>query len=254
MSSARVCATLKRNDVVPFAALLKTNWSMGHIISMLHTTLAGDKLMSWMDQMNQGRASFADPIDTRQLFRLLDFYKANLHANAAEMDQAEQHAAFCCWGSCDDGTRIMGLSGLSDDQPGLELASSPSRLTITRRTANSLPMSTRPLRSPPQRARRRCAPPNFSWNGCPHRKRLRCGWKTANWFHLQRRGRFGHGTSFPGDLVRYMNEGKTNPWAFSMYPVAVFEDACKTGAQEYMLGLRDADGLLSSSTKPGNGK
>ncbi|HBT17544.1 MAG TPA: ABC transporter substrate-binding protein, partial [Firmicutes bacterium] len=23
------------------------------------------------------------------------------------------------------------------------------------------------------------------------------------------------------DLVKYMNEGKTNPWAFSMYPVAV---------------------------------
>ena len=46
------------------------------------------------------------------------------------------------------------------------------------------------------------------------------------------------------DLVRYMNEGKTNPWAFSMYPVAVFEDACKTGAQEYMLGLRDADGVI----------
>jgi raffinose/stachyose/melibiose transport system substrate-binding protein len=46
------------------------------------------------------------------------------------------------------------------------------------------------------------------------------------------------------DLVRYMNEGKTNPWAFSMYPVAVFEDACKTGAQEYILGLRNADDVI----------
>ena len=46
------------------------------------------------------------------------------------------------------------------------------------------------------------------------------------------------------DLVKYMNEGKTNPWAFSMYPIAVFEDACKTGAQEYMFGLRKADGVI----------
>ena len=46
------------------------------------------------------------------------------------------------------------------------------------------------------------------------------------------------------DLVRYMNEGKTNPWAFAMYPVAAFEDACKNGAQEYIFGLKNANDVI----------
>jgi hypothetical protein len=42
------------------------------------------------------------------------------------------------------------------------------------------------------------------------------------------------------DLVAYLNSGKTNPWAFSMYPVAAFEDATKNGAQEYLFGRKNA--------------
>ncbi len=239
-----VCATLKRNDVVPFAALLKANWSMGHIISMLHTTLAGDKLMSWMDQMNQGRASFADPIDTRQLFRLLDFYKANLHANAAEMDQAEQHAAFAA------GEAAMMVQGLWAYQacltinPDLNCGFIP--FPVNNNPADSKLFadvdSTFAIAATASPAEMRAAKLFLEWLSTPEAIKM---WVEDCKLVPTFKGADVSGMEPPfQDLVRYMNEGKTNLWAFSMYPVAVFEDACKTGAQEYMLGLRDADGVI----------
>ena len=34
-------------------------------------------------------------------------------------------------------------------------------------------------------------------------------------------------------------------WAFSQYPSDVFEDACKNGAQQYMLHKRTAEDVIS---------
>ena len=39
----KVCRELKNNNIVPFAGLLKENWSMGHFITMIHTSLLKEK-------------------------------------------------------------------------------------------------------------------------------------------------------------------------------------------------------------------
>ncbi|NLW59056.1 MAG: extracellular solute-binding protein [Firmicutes bacterium] len=239
-----VCATLRRNGVVPFSALLKANWSMGHIISMLHTTLAGDKLLPWMEQMNQGKASFADPVDTRQLFRLLDFYKANLHPNAAEMDQAEQHAAFAA------GEAAMMVQGLWAYQaclqinPNLNCGFIP--FPVSNNPADNKLFadvdSTFAIAATASPEQKRAAKLFLDWLSTPEAIKM---WVEDCKLVPTFKGADVSKMEPPfQDLVRYMNEGKTNPWAFSMYPVAVFEDACKTGAQEYMLGLRDADSVV----------
>lgn len=239
-----VCSTLRKNGVVPFAALLKANWSMGHIISMLHTTLAGEKLLPWLNQMNQGKASFADPVDTRELFRLLDFYKANLHDNAAEMDQAEQHAAFA------SGEAAMMVQGLWAYQacltinPDLNCGFIP--FPVNNNPADSKLFadvdSTFAVAATASPAEMRAAKLFLEWLATPEAIKM---WVEDCKLVPTFKGADASGMEAPfQDLVRYMNEGKTNPWAFSMYPVAVFEEACKTGAQEYMLGLRDADGVI----------
>ena len=42
----QACRTLKANGIVPFAALLKENWSVGHFITMIHTALLQEKGIS----------------------------------------------------------------------------------------------------------------------------------------------------------------------------------------------------------------
>jgi len=240
-----VCAELKKNDLVPFAPLLKANWSMGHFISMVHTTLAGSKVFSWLDEMNEGRASFADPVDKRELFRVLDFYKANLGENAAEMDQNEQNAAFA------SGQAAMMVQGLWSYQsclainPNLNCGFTPfpvnDRPEDTKLFADV--DSTFALSATASPVKMKAAKLFLEWLSSPEAVKM--------WVEKCKLVPTFKGTDVSKmeepfqDLVRYMNEGKTNPWAFSMYPVAVFEDACKTGAQEYILGLRHADEVIT---------
>lgn len=239
-----VCSTLKKNDVVPFAALLKANWSMGHIISMLHTTLAGEKLIPWLEQMNQGKASFADPIDNRQLYRLLDFYKANLHDNAAEMDQSEQHAAFA------SGEAAMMVQGLWAYQaclsinPDLDCGFIP--FPVNEKAADTKLFadvdSTFGLSATAKPENMRAAKLFLEWLATPEAVKM---WVEDCKLVPTFKGADASKMEAPfQDLVGYMNAGKTNPWAFSMYPMAVFEEACKIGAQEYMLGLRNRGGVI----------
>ncbi|HEY8343761.1 MAG TPA: extracellular solute-binding protein [Bacillota bacterium] len=239
-----VCSTLKKNGVVPFAALLKANWSMGHFISLVHTTLAGPKLLPWLDQMKEGKASFADPVDKRELFRILDFYKANLGENAAEMDQNEQNAAFA------SGQAAMMVQGLWSYQaclainPDLNCGFIP--FPVNNNPADSRLFadvdSTFALSATASPEKMKAAKLFLNWLASPEAIKIwveRC--KLVPTFIGADVSKMEEPFQ---DLVRYMNEGKTNPWAFSMYPVAVFEDACKTGAQEYMLGLRNADDVI----------
>ena len=36
------------------------------------------------------------------------------------------------------------------------------------------------------------------------------------------------------------------PWAVSQYPTKVFEDACKNGAQQYMMQVKSADDVIKA--------
>ncbi len=92
----RVCKTLQDNGIVPFAALLKENWSVGHFITMIHTALLLEKGISpeqFIADMNAGTTTYA-VVDTNKLFSALDFYRANMNRNAEDMGGGEQQQSF----------------------------------------------------------------------------------------------------------------------------------------------------------------
>lgn len=239
-----VCFVLKKNNITPFSGLFKANWSLGHFISMVHTTLTGPKLMPWLDSMNSGAGSFADPINNRDLFRILDFYKANVGENAAEMDWDEQQAAFA------SGEAAMMVQGLwsygaaIETNPKLNCGFIPFPCTNNAEDAKLFADvdSTFALSAISSPAKTKAAKEFLNWLSTPEAIKIwveRC--KLVPTF----KGADVSTMDAPfQDLVRYMNEGKTNPWAFAMYPVAAFEDACKNGAQEYIFGLKNANDVI----------
>ena len=48
------------------------------------------------------------------------------------------------------------------------------------------------------------------------------------------------------DLMASVEAKGSMPWAFSQYPTDVFEDACKNGAQQYMMQKREANSVISN--------
>ena len=91
-----VCRVLKENDVIPFAGLLRENWSAGHFITMIHTALLAENELDPNDfiaSMKEGNGSYGD-VDTAKLFSILDFYRENMNSNAGEMGGGEQQQSF----------------------------------------------------------------------------------------------------------------------------------------------------------------
>lgn len=239
-----VAATLKKNGVTPFASMFKANWSLGHFISMVHTTLAGDRLMPWLEKMNAGKGSFADPINKEDLFRIMNFYKAYSDENAAEMDWNEQQAEFAT------GKAAMMVQGLwsygaaISTNPKLNCGFIPFPATENAK-ANKLFAdvdSTFAIAATASPDRMKAAKLFLEWLATPDAIKI---WVEKCKLVPTFKGATVKTMDAPfQDLVSYMGSGKTNPWAFSMYPVAVFEDACKNGAQEYMFGRKTADQVI----------
>jgi ABC-type glycerol-3-phosphate transport system substrate-binding protein len=48
-----------------------------------------------------------------------------------------------------------------------------------------------------------------------------------------------------GQLMSQVTRSGSYPWAFSMYPTVVFEDACKNGAQAYVFKRKNADTVIA---------
>ena len=88
--------TLKKNGVTPFSGLLKENWSIGHFITLVHTNLLAEKkvpVAKFIADMDAGKTSYG-VVDTKKLFSIIDFYRANMDSNAEEMSWDQQQAAF----------------------------------------------------------------------------------------------------------------------------------------------------------------
>ena len=47
------------------------------------------------------------------------------------------------------------------------------------------------------------------------------------------------------DLSKSTDEKGSYPWAFSWYPSDVFENACKNGAQAYMMGKTNSSDVIN---------
>jgi raffinose/stachyose/melibiose transport system substrate-binding protein len=235
-----VCTILKKNKITPFASMFKANWSLGHFLSMTHTTLAGPKALPWIESMNAGKGSFADPVNVKELFRILDFYKANSDPKAAEFDWNEQQASFA------KGEAAMMVQGLWSygaaigTNPKLNCGFIPfpctNNVTDTKLFADVDSTFALSAASSPEKTK--AAKEFLEWLATPEAIKM---WVEKCKLVPTFKGANVKSMDAPfQDLVAYLNSGKTNPWAFSMYPVAAFEDATKNGAQEYIFGRKNA--------------
>lgn len=242
------CRTLKANDIVPFAALLKENWSVGHFITMIHTALLQEKNVKPADfiaSMNAGKASYGD-VDTGKLFSILDFYKSNMNSNAAEMDGGAQQQSFA------KGEAAMMVQGLWAYVDALKLNPNLNAGFIPFPVYNDAKQnklyadvdSTFGISSQSSGIKQQAAKAFLEFLASEEGSKLWVSeYKLTNSF---KGGDFSSlGTPYD-DLMKSVAEKGANPWAFSQYPTEVFEDACKNGAQQYMMQKKSSSEVIKA--------
>lgn len=244
----KACETLKKNNVTPFAGLFKSNWSLGHFLSMTHTELAAagkTDINKWVADMNAGKSSFGKPVKKDELFKLLDFLKANADAKAAEFDWNEQQAAFA------KGEAAMMVQGLWSY--GAAIGTNPKldcgfiAFPVNDNAKDSKMFadvdSTFALSASSSPSKKKAAKKFLEWLSTPEAVKM---WVEKCKLVPTFKGADTKSMKQPfQDLAKYIADGNTVPWAFSMYPVAAWEDATKNGAQEYIFGKKNADQVIS---------
>ena len=241
-----VCRVLKQNDIVPFAALLKENWSVGHFITMIHTALLREKKIDaekFVGTMNTGKSTYG-VIDTAKLFGVLDFYRENMNSNAAEMGGGEQQQSFA------KGESAMMVQGLWAYVDAMKLNPKLNAGFIPFPVYNDASMntfysdvdSTFGVSSQSSKEKQEMAVKFVNWLTSAEGQKL---WMSE--YKLIPPFKGVDVSAFGGpyvDLMKSVEDKGSSPWAFSQYPTDVFEDACKNGAQQYMFQRKSADEVI----------
>jgi len=247
----RVAKTLKDNKITPFAGLLKENWSIGHFITLVHTSLLAEKGVSvekFIADMNAGTGTYG-AVDTKQLFSIIDFYKANMDANAQEMAYSEQAAAFAAG---KDAMMVQGLwsyGAAIDANPKLNcgfipfpVSNDPAKNKFYADVDSTFGLSAQ-AKPDRQAACRKflewlaSAPAVAIWTrDC----KLTSDFIGADMSALK--------PPF-GDLMGAVGRNGAYPWAFSMYPTAAFEDGAKNGALGYVFKKKTAEAVIADIDK-----
>jgi len=240
------CKTLKDNNIVPFAALLKENWSVGHFITMIQTALLlekGTDYNKWLADMNAGKASYGD-VDTAKLFSVLDFYRANMNSNAEEMGGGEQQQSFA---NGESAMMVNGLWAYLDAKklnPSINAGFMP--FPVSNDASKNLIYadvdSCWGLSAQSSKEKQAAAMKFLDWLATKDGEaswigdyKLTCSFKDADMSVL--------GGPYV-DLAACSAKG-TMPWMFAQYPTVVFEDACKNGAQQYMMKSKSAEKVIA---------
>lgn len=241
-----VCRTLKANNIVPFAGLLKENWSVGHFITLAHTALLKEKGIDaekFVSDMNAGKTSYG-AIDTAKLFSVIDFYNSNLNPNASEMGGGEQQQSFA------KGEAAMMVQGLWAYVDAMKLNPNLNAGFIPFPVYNDAKMntfyadvdSTFGVSSQSSAEKQEVAKKFLNWLTSAEGQKL---WMDE--YKLIPPFKGVDVTAFGGpyvDLMASVEAKGSSPWAFSQYPTDVFEDACKNGAQQYMMHKKAAKDVI----------
>jgi len=247
----KVCRTLNDKGVIPFAGLLKENWSMGHFITMVHTSLLAEKgipVSTFIADMNAGKTSYG-VVDTDKLFAIIDFYRKNMDKNAEEMAWNEQQASFA------EGKAAMMVQGLWSygaaigTNPKLNCGFIPfpvfndAKKNIFYADVDSC-FGVSAQSSPEKKA---AALKFLEWLSTPQAQKI---WVEDYKLTLSFKGADVSKLGGPFvDLMTNVNKNGAYPWAFASYPTAVFEDACKNGAQQYVFNKKTADEVIADIDK-----
>ena len=245
----KVADTLKKGGVTPFAGLLKANWSVGHFIEMLHSSMLGSKvgnagIFKFVDAMNKGETTFDKGVDMATIFKIMDWYKANMADNASEMDWNEQQAAYI---KGDAAMMVQGLWALPNakDNPTLDSGFVPfpwsNRASDNRFFADVDSTFTVSAQSTPEK--QAAALKFINWLSSPEAIKI---WTTD--IQLTSTFKGAAVTSMPmpfQDLMNSVNKLGSYPWVFSMMPTATFEQAIKNGAQGYVFGKANPEDIVA---------
>jgi raffinose/stachyose/melibiose transport system substrate-binding protein len=243
----RITRTLKSSGVTPYAGLLKENWSIGHFITLVHTNLLAAKGIAvdkFIADMDAGRTSYG-VVDTRTLFSMIDQYVANMDSNAAEMSWDQQQASFA------GGKSPMMVQGLWSygaaigTNPGLDAGfvpfpvfNDPAMVKFYADVDSCFGIS---AQAPPDK--QAAARKFLAWLATPQAIKI---WTTDYKLTISFKGADLSSMKPPFvELMSTVGKNAAYPWAFSMYPTAVFEDAVKNGAQAYAFKKKTADAVIA---------
>ncbi len=247
----RICRTLRTNGMTPFAGLLKENWSMGHFITLVHTNLLAEKKISadkFVADMNAGKTSYG-VVDTDKLFSVIDFYRANMDKNAEEWNWNEQQAAFA------EGKAAMMVQGLWSygaaigTNPKLNCGFVPFPIfndaAMNKFYADVDSCFGVSAQSAPDK--KAAALKFLEWLASPQAQKI---WVEDYKLTLSFKGADVSKLGGPFvDLMAGVGKNGAYPWAFASYPTAVFEDACKNGAQQYVFNKKTAEAVIADIDK-----
>jgi len=243
----KIARTLRTNGVTPFAGLLKENWSMGHFITLVHTNLLAEKKIvpsKFVADMNAGKTSYG-VVDTDKLFSVIDFYRSNMDRNAEEWNWNEQQAAFA------EGKAAMMVQGLWSygaaigTNPKLNCGFVPfpvfNDAKLNKFYADVDSCFGVSAQSP---ADKKAAALKFlEWLATPRAQAI---WVEDYKLTLSFKGADVSKLGLPFvDLMTSVGKNGAYPWAFASYPTAVFEDACKNGAQQYVFNRKTAEAVIA---------
>lgn len=247
----RIARTLKSGGMTPFAGLLKENWSIGHFITLVHTNLLAEKGISvekFIADMDAGRTSYG-VVDTKKLFSIIDFYRANMDSNAEEMNWNEQQASFAGGNSAMMVQGLWSYGAAIDTNPSLDCGfvpfpvfNDPSMNKFYADVDSCFGISAQASPDRQQAARK-----FLEWLATPQAIKI---WTTDCKLTSSFKGADMSSLKPPfGQLMSTVEKNGAYPWAFSMYPTAVFEDACKNGAQQYVFKKKSAEAVIADIDK-----
>jgi raffinose/stachyose/melibiose transport system substrate-binding protein len=236
----KVAKTLKDNGVTPFAGLLKENWSIGHFMEMLHSSMLGAKvgtagLMKFVDQMNAGETSFDKDVDMASLFKIMDWYKANMADNASEMAWDQQQAAYI---KGEAAMMVQGLWALPNAKDNPKLNSGFIPFPWSNKAADNKFFadvdSTFAVSAQSTPEKQAAALKFINWLNSPEAIKI---WTTDIQLTSTFKGADVKTMAVPfQELMASVNKSGSYPWVFSMMPSATWEQAIKNGAFGYVLG------------------
>jgi raffinose/stachyose/melibiose transport system substrate-binding protein len=243
-----VANKLNAAGITPFAGLLKANWSSGHFFAMLHSTMTGssEKTLTWVQKMDSGQSSWGEGIDTRKFFSIADFYKGNMAKGAVEWDWNEQQAAFAT------GKAAMMVQGLWSYLPAIKTNPQLNVGFVPFPASNKADEvkffadvdSTFAISATASKPKTEAAKKFFNWLATKEgikmwteKCQLAPTFKDASVKEMPEPFR---------DLMSHVNKHGSYPWEFAMYPVAVWEDATKNGAQGYFFGKTTPEQFIKS--------
>jgi raffinose/stachyose/melibiose transport system substrate-binding protein len=241
----KVCEELKSRRIVPFTGMLKEPWSAGHLMTLLHTSLAGsnDTINKWITNMDAGKASWADPVDAKKLFDIMDFYRDNLDPQSDEKDEKEQIKTFVQEKAA---MMVQGLwVGISlEEKSGLDWgfipfpgSENPAESKFYADVDSAFAISATAGEREKDAARKFLA-----W--------LATGRAIALWTGQCRfipLFKDADKSSLPAPFLAFLTHCEQHgsyDWEFNKFPLSVYEDAIKNGASGYLSGQRSKEEVI----------